>query len=86
MIKNIDDITEDKKKRDKEIFKEEIVNDVNDIISRILKKRNSQNKDNQKMGWFEILFKIFLAFVIVDALLGSIWVFLFFFKSLFLGG
>jgi len=84
-IKRLDDIEREKAKENRERIKNDITEDVNDVIGNIFK------KPKKRTSFFGILFFIIkflgilsLMILVVNLFLGNIWLLKFFIKNLFL--
>ena len=85
VIRRIEDIERDKARENRERVKKEITEDVNDVIDNVFKR---PKKGNGIFGFIWGLIKflglMILLLVVVNFLLGNIWLLRFFIKSLFL--
>ena len=88
-FKTLDDIEKERDYRDKEELKKNIVNDINDVFGNVIKKRKEE-KEIRKKGrkwWIKlILILLTLGFLllIINFILGNIWLLKFFIKDLFI--
>jgi hypothetical protein len=92
-IYNIDDLEDKRKDEDKEKFKKDVVQDINEVTEKVfnnlddLFKRKKIEKEN-KAGFIDKIIKIVLTILailtIIDLTLGGIWLLKFFVKELFL--
>lgn len=82
VIRNIDDI----EKRKKEEYKDELAQDASDVLDRFLAKRKRYPQLKPKISILKWALKTFtlisLFIIILDALLGSVWLLKFFIKNL----
>ena len=83
--KSLDDVEREKEKAEREKFKEELSQDVEDVYNRIRGNIGKRKKKKQSIivkiiKWLALLF---LLIFVVDLLLGSVWLLKFFIKSLF---
>jgi t-SNARE complex subunit (syntaxin) len=88
VFKDLGDIENDKRLREKEKMKDEISQDIEDVIDNFRRKVNkSREERKKKRGLFGkiiiILLLIFAFLCVIDLLLGSVWLLKFFIKSLF---
>lgn len=92
VFKGIDDIEKEKNQREKEKFKKDITNDTTEVVENVLNniedvfKRKKIERTKKRPLWRKILGLlgiIFLFILIIDLLLGSVWLLRFFIKSLF---
>jgi len=85
----LDDIERKREEREREEFKKTIVKDIRDVFGGVfpqpLRKKEVKKKNNFLRGlkWLGILF---LLLIIVNFILGNIWLLKTLIKSLFLGG
>ncbi len=84
-FKTIDDIEREKHRENREKLKGEISEDISDVIENVFGRRKKE-----KLSPFGIFLKallfIFLGLILVNLVLGNIWLLKFLIKSLFLGG
>ena len=88
-IKTIDDIEREKHEEKREKVKSEISEDINDVIGNVFGKPKIKRKKtwfNRVFDVLKILGLILLVIIVIDIVLGSIWLLKFLMKSLFLGG
>lgn len=86
VFKTIDDIEERKRKENREKMKIEISEDINDVIGNVFGKPNVKKKKtwmNSLLNILKALGIVVLLIILADIVLGSIWLFKFFLKSLF---
>ena len=83
-IRTIDDIERDKRKEEKEKAKEEISQDIKDIMGKVFPKKEKQKK---KFSWIKFLLKLFgclvLLLIFVTIILGCVWLIKFFIGGIF---
>lgn len=86
-FKTIDDIEREKDYEKRKKFVGDISEDVNEVIGNVFGK--PKKKKNGVLSWIwnalKILGLIFLMVILVDIILGSVWLLRFFIKSLFFG-
>jgi hypothetical protein len=87
-IKTIDDIEEEKRKDNREKMKTEISEDINDVIGNVFGKPKKRKKTwvDRFFSILKIIGLLLIIVVIIDIVLGSVWLLKFFIKSLFFGG
>jgi len=85
-FKTMDDIEERKRKENKEKMKIEISEDINDVLGNVFGKP----KIKRKKTWIDRIFDvlkilgiILLIIIILNVILGSVWLLKFFIKNLF---
>ncbi|MFA5258486.1 MAG: hypothetical protein WC979_04110 [Candidatus Pacearchaeota archaeon] len=85
-FKTMDDIEEKKRKENKEKMKIEISEDINDVLGNVFAKP----KNKRKKTWVDRIFDllkilgvIVLVMIIINVILGNVWLLQFFLKSLF---
>lgn len=85
-FKTMDDIEERKRKENREKMKIEISEDINDVIGNVFGKPNTRKRKT----WIDRLFNvlkalgiIILLMIVINLILGNIWLLKFFMKSLF---
>lgn len=85
-IKTMDDIDREKHKEGREKMKAEVTEDVNDILGNIFGRPKARRRKTF-LGYFLGVLKwlgiIFLLLVVINFILGNIWLLRFFIKSLF---
>lgn len=81
----MDDIDQEKRKEGRDKMKREVVEDVNDILGNIFgkPKKTKKNVVDRIFDVLKILGIIILIMIVVNLVLGNIWLLRFFFKSLF---
>ena len=87
-FKTIDDIEDKKKKESREKMKTEISEDINDVIGNVFRRPKPRKKTLMDriftlLKWIGV---IMLLVVVLNLILGNIWLLRFFIKSLFFGG
>ena len=83
----MDDIEREKKKESRDKMRKDISEDINDVIENIniLKRPNKEKKTI--WGWLiRIIIFTVITILIVNFILGNIWLLKFLIKSLFFGG
>jgi hypothetical protein len=90
-FKSLDDIEREKRERDRVKFKEDVSKDIVDVFGNIRDKMGIKPPPKKKpffktaikniLFW---LFILFLLILVVNLILGNIWLLKFFIKSLFL--
>ena len=85
-FKTMSDIDEEKRKENRDKFKTEISEDINDVIGNVFGKP----KIKKRRTWVDRIFDvlkilgiILLIIILIDIILGSVWLLKFFIKSLF---
>jgi len=85
-FKTMDDIEERKRKENKEKMKVEISEDINDVLGNVFGKP----KIKRRKTWIDRIFDLLkilgilvLVMIVINLVLGNIWLLKFFFKSLF---
>lgn len=81
----MDDIDREKKKESREKMKKEISEDITDVIDNVFNKKKKQKMSILGIITRGLLF-LFLGLIIIDLVLGSIWLLKELIKSLFLNG
>lgn len=83
-IKTMDDVEREKRNEERTSFKKEAIDDINEVISGVFK------KPKRKKGIIDYIFMILkflgiaiLIMIVVNLVLGNIWLLRFFLKSLF---
>ncbi len=87
-IRTLDDIERDKKELDRQRFKENVSEDVKDMIGKIFPKKPEKKKPKKK-NWVKIsklLGVLILLLILINLFLGNIWLLKFFLKDLLFGG
>lgn len=86
-IKTMDDIDREKHNEDRNKMKTEISEDINDIFGNVFGRRIKRKKSffGRVFDVLKIIGLIFLIIIILDVVLGSVWLLKFFIKSLFFG-
>ena len=83
----MDDIDREKHKEGREKMKLEVTEDVNSILGNVFGRPKPKRRKGSFWDWFfgvlKILGIILLIIILVDIILGSIWLLKFFLKSLF---
>lgn len=86
-FKTIDDIEREKHDENREKIKTEISEDINDVIGKVFR------KPKKRKTWIDRVFSILkilglmlVIVIIIDIVLGSVWLLKFLVKSLFFGG
>jgi hypothetical protein len=87
-FKTLDDIEREKALKEREEIKKKIVTDVNDVFGKIIKKRKeeSEKKKKQRKWWVKLLLALLslgLFLLVLNFVLGNIWLLKFFIKDLF---
>ena len=87
-IRNLDEVERERRLRDKEKAKDEISQDVQDVVSKIMDGFEKTSVERKKkrgiISKIIIISLIITAFLLIaDMLLGSVWLIKFFIKSLF---
>ena len=83
-IKSLDDIEREKHQENREKMKKEITEDVNDVISNVFKKpKRKRNAWDVIFRVLKILGILILIMIVINLVLGNIWLLKFFMKSLF---
>ena len=88
-FKTMDDIEREKQKENRIKMRDEISEDINEVIGNVFGKPEKKKKKGFfSWIWFfiKILGGLFLIVILADILLGSVWLLKFFAKSLFFGG
>jgi hypothetical protein len=81
-IHNLDDIEREKNKENREKIKNEISEDINDVLGNVFGKQKKEKPGI--LGWIlRILIFAILGLIIADIILGSVWMFKFLVKDLF---
>ncbi len=83
-IKTIDDIEREKHREERGRMRKDISEDINEVIGNIniLKKPKKEKKGF--FGWLiKIIIFLLIAMVVVNFILGNVWLLRFFIKSLF---
>jgi len=81
-IKTMDDIERDKHNEGRVKMRTEISEDINDVIGNVFGKQKKQK--NSIIGWvLKIVIFLLLGMIIINFILGNIWLLRFFLKSLF---
>jgi hypothetical protein len=83
-FKGIEDIEREKHKEERDSMKREVTEDINDIIGNVFRK---PKKKKDVLYYIFLLMKIFgvliLLMIIINLILGNIWLLKFFIKDLF---
>jgi Fe2+ transport system protein B len=81
-IHNLDDIEREKNKENRERIKSEISEDINDVLGNVFGKQKKEKFSI--VGWIlRVLIFAILGLIIIDIILGSVWIFKFLVKDLF---
>ncbi len=90
VIKRLEDIEREKQEEKRERFKRQITEDARDVIEGVLggPKKPAHKNTMSDIFWFiaKIFFLIILLMVIVNLVLGNIWLLKFFWREFFAGG
>lgn len=83
--KTMDDIDKEKHKESRDKMKKEVIEDVNEIIGGIFgkPKKNKKNIIDKIFGVLKIIGIIVLIMIVINLVLGNVWLLKFFLKSLF---
>lgn len=86
--KSLDDIERIREEREREEMKKKVVTDINDVFKNIVKKRKEEKKERKKKrSWFLklilALLSLGLFILVLNFVLGNVWLLKFFIKSLF---
>lgn len=84
-IKTMDDIERDKHNEDRNKMKREVTEDVNDILGNIFgrPKRTRKSWLDRVFNILKLLGILVLIMIVINLVLGNIWLLRFFLKSLF---
>ena len=87
-FKNMRDIERDKEAKEREEFKSKITKDTDDVIKNLLgnfEKRKKERKKEQSIFYkiLKLLGIIGLGLLVINLIIGNIWLLNFFIKSLF---
>lgn len=84
VIRRIEDVERDKHNEDRERMKKEITEDINDVMGNIFKKkRNKKTPMYYVFLLLKIILFVMLGVLVLNFVLGNIWLLKFFIKSLF---
>lgn len=83
-IKRLDDIEREKRKEERATLTKEVTEDINEVIGNVFKK---PKRKKNLLDYILLILKIFgvliLIMIVINLVLGNIWLLKFFIKSLF---
>jgi len=87
-FKDMNDIENESRERERAELKEKVVTDINEVFSNVLKKRKEQGeiKKKKRKWWIKLIWLILTLGVLlflINFILGNIWLLKYFIKNLF---
>jgi len=86
MIRNIDDITRDREEQERKKFKDNVSEDIEDLMNTFLKTFKKEKKVKKKskiMTIIKIGFGILGTLILINIFLGNLWLIKFFIENIF---
>jgi flagellar basal body-associated protein FliL len=87
-FKTLDDIEKERENKSREDMKKNIVKDINDVFGNVIKKRKEETEKRKKKRkwWVKLILALLilgLLLLVINFVLGNIWLLKFFIKDLF---
>jgi len=87
-FKDMNDIENESRERERAELKEKVVTDINEVVSNVLKRRKAESeiKKKKRKWWVKLIWLILTLGVLlflINFILGNVWLLKYFIKNLF---